>query len=242
MSQQNKNRGLILFASFLQWVVKFFLVVFAKRSATAVANHVVKKEDKMFTSQFETALAKTVKIEGGFVNHPADRGGPTNLGVTIGTLNRWYGAAKEATVEDVMALDHPTAKLIYHDLYWGDNNLPCQNIAEWSEPLSWECFDSAVLHGPARAAYFLQDALNLLNRNEDERLFKDLKVDGWAGTDTLKAMRKLDNRAYGKRALLVAVNVEQASFLRNLARRDPTQEAFYVGWILHRIQFEGKVA
>jgi lysozyme family protein len=190
------------------------------------------------TPEFERALAHTVKIEGGYVDHPDDRGGPTNLGVTLRTLDRWMRAeqGKTATKLDVAHLTHETAKRIYYDLYWSTQGLPCQTISEWWEPLARECFDSAVLHGPKQSTLFLQRALNLLNL--DGKLFPDLKVDGWAGAATLAAMRKMDDLPRGREGLFSAVNIEQGCFLRHLAMEDPSQEAFYRGWILHRVQME----
>jgi lysozyme family protein len=191
------------------------------------------------TPEFERALARTVKIEGGYVDHPDDRGGPTNLGVTLATLDRWMRAeqGKPATKLDVVQITHETAKRIYFDLYWTTRALPCQSIAEWWEPLARECFDSAVLHGPKQSALFLQRALNLLNLGG--KLFPDLKVDGWAGASTLAAIRKMDERPRGREGLFRAVNIEKACFLRHLAMEDPSQEAFYLGWILQRVQMDG---
>lgn len=39
------------------------------------------------------------KWEGGYVNHPNDKGGPTNMGVTIGTFRLHFGLDK--TVDDL---------------------------------------------------------------------------------------------------------------------------------------------
>lgn len=191
------------------------------------------------TPEFQRALARTVKIEGGFVDHPADRGGPTNLGVTLGTLDRWMREFEHrpATVEDVAALTHDRAERIYYDLYWNHPRVRCQQIAEWWEGLAQEVFDSAVLHGPKQSAIFLQRALNLLNL--DGKLFDDLEVDGWAGATTRDAMKEMDRLSRGRERLLLAVNIEQAAFLRNLAMEDPTQEAFYGGWILQRVEIQG---
>lgn len=191
------------------------------------------------TPQFLRAVERTVKIEGGFVDNPLDRGGPTNLGITLPTLDRWYRQElnRPATLEDLKSLNHEGARQLYCDLYWNDGRLPCQDIADWWEPLSWECFDSAVLHGPRQSGFFLQRALNLLNKQGT--VVADLKVDGWAGRSTLTAMQAVGRLPRGQEALLLAVNIEQAAFLRNLAMEDPTQEEFYRGWILQRVELQG---
>jgi len=37
-------------------------------------------------ANFETFAAKILALEGGFSDHPADRGGATNMGVTLATI------------------------------------------------------------------------------------------------------------------------------------------------------------
>ncbi len=188
------------------------------------------------TPEFKRACEKTLRIEGGFVDNPNDRGGPTNLGVTLKTLNRWYVEVfgRTADLMDLKKLTVLQAETLYHDLYWSDRHLPCQEIAEWWEPMGQEVFDTAVHSGPERSAIFLQRTLNLLNQNE--KVFDDLKVDAWAGDTTLEAMRAMDKLSRGRERLLLGINVEQGAFLRDLAMRDPRQEEFYGGWLLHRVQ------
>ncbi len=188
------------------------------------------------TPEFKRACEKTLRIEGGFVDNPNDRGGPTNLGVTLKTLNRWFSLVhnRPADLIALKLLTVPQAETLYCDLYWGDRHLPCQEIAEWWEPMGEEVFDTAVHSGPERSAIFLQRTLNLLNRNE--KVFPDLKVDAWAGTATLEAMRAMDKLPRGRERLMLGINVEQGAFLRDLAMRDPRQEEFYGGWLLHRVQ------
>ena len=59
-----------------------------------------------------------IRREGGYVNHPADRGGPTNWGITRATLSKWMG--RSATVKDVQDLSRETVALIYKKLYFDD--------------------------------------------------------------------------------------------------------------------------
>ena len=43
-----------------------------------------------------------LRREGGYVNHPADKGGPTNFGITQDTLSRYIG--RQALISDVKNL------------------------------------------------------------------------------------------------------------------------------------------
>jgi lysozyme family protein len=54
--------------------------------------------------------------EGGYVHHKADRGGPTNMGVTQKTLSTYLG--RPASVEDVKNVNRDTARDIFHTMYW----------------------------------------------------------------------------------------------------------------------------
>ena len=51
---------------------------------------------------FDTAVAFTLREEGGFTDDPRDPGGATNLGITLATLTHWRG--RPATADDVRQL------------------------------------------------------------------------------------------------------------------------------------------
>ena len=61
-------------------------------------------------ANFEAALAAVLHHEGGFVNHPSDPGGATNLGCTKTVWEEWCGhpvniqEMRELTPEDVAPL------------------------------------------------------------------------------------------------------------------------------------------
>ena len=103
----------------------------------------------MARDNFAAALAAVLKHEGGYVDHPSDPGGATNLGITIGTLSSWLG--RQATKAEVRALTREMAAAIYRERYWdvirGDD-LP--------KGLDYALFDFAVNSGPARAVTYLQ--------------------------------------------------------------------------------------
>jgi lysozyme family protein len=63
----------------------------------------------------EEILDGIVKREGGFVDHPLDRGGPTKFGITLRTLAAWRQAPQ--TIDHVRKLTKEEAKEIYRERY-----------------------------------------------------------------------------------------------------------------------------
>ncbi len=66
--------------------------------------------------RFATCLPIVLHHEGGYVDHPKDPGGATNLGVTIKTLSDWIG--RPATKTEVKALTVSKVEPIYRLRYW----------------------------------------------------------------------------------------------------------------------------
>jgi lysozyme family protein len=99
---------------------------------------------------FTAALAQIMRWEGGYVNHPSDPGGHTNLGITLATYRR---VKPDATPADLKALTHKDAGVIYRDLYW----LPARCDA-LPGPLALMMFDCAVNQGVKRAHQLLERA------------------------------------------------------------------------------------
>jgi lysozyme family protein len=60
-------------------------------------------------------LDAILRREGGYVNHPADRGKCTNMGITIGALSEWRRAY--VTCDDVRNLTEDEAREIYRARY-----------------------------------------------------------------------------------------------------------------------------
>ena len=61
----------------------------------------------------DTILDEIIRREGGYVNHPADRGGPTNFGITAQTLGSWRKLGRPATTAEVRALTEAEARAVY---------------------------------------------------------------------------------------------------------------------------------
>ena len=105
------------------------------------------------TETIETALRHTLKVEGAFVDHPADPGGATKFGITQRTLSAWL--ERPATTDDVRNLEWETAKAIYRQNYWE----PIR-AEELPPALAILTFDVAVNSGIKAAITNLQRALN----------------------------------------------------------------------------------
>ena len=101
---------------------------------------------------FDKCLEMLLSHEGGFVNHPEDPGGITNLGVTKKVYDEWIG--RESTEQEMRDLTPDDVAPIYKKNYWdrvkGDS-LP--------SGLDWACLDWAVNSGQGRPAKAVQRAV-----------------------------------------------------------------------------------
>ena len=167
--------------------------------------------------------------EGGYVNHPSDRGGPTAYGITqaVARANGYYGPMRALPREEAVA--------IYRRLYWLRPKL--DQLAIRSPALAAELFDTGVNMGPAVGIGFLQRALTALNRNA--RDYPDLVPDGRLGPATFKALGDFfDKRGKtaGEQVLLRALEALQGERYLRLAERRPANEAFLYGWLANRME------
>ena len=150
---------------------------------------------------FEQCLALVLKHEGGFVNHPKDPGGMTNLGVTKKVWEEYVGhPVDEAAMRALGPSDvAPLYKKNYWDKIKGDD-LP--------SGVDYACFDLAVNSGVGRAAKLLQQAVGV-------------SADGVIGPATLDAIEKANHRD-----LATEICERRQKFLESL----PTFATFGKGW------------
>lgn len=155
----------------------------------------------MAAANFERALPLVLMHEGGYVDHPADPGGATNLGVTIGTLSSWL--KRPASKGEVKALTRTSVAPIYRRNYWD-----AIRADEMPAGLDYAVFDFAVNSGPKRAAMALQRAVGVAD-------------DGVIGSITLAniAGRSVD-------ATIDRIMADRITFLRRLS----TWPTFGKGW------------
>lgn len=168
-----------------------------------------------------------LKREGGYVNHPADRGGPTNWGITE------KAARANGYTGDISMLSRDQALRIYHADYWESPRFDLIEVV--SQPIAVELLDTGVNMGPSVAAKMLQRCLTALN--DGGRLYPDLQVDGAIGNRTANALRAyLAKRGHdGETVLLKALNCCQGARYIELSEARPANEAFLYGWLRERV-------
>ncbi|WP_179758965.1 glycosyl hydrolase 108 family protein [Hoeflea halophila] len=170
-------------------------------------------EDKASTDPRFQKLHEFIKRwEGGFVDHPDDPGGATNMGITIGTLAEWRGT--KVTVEDVRELSRSEADSIFRANYYSANR-----CGEMPERMAMVVYNCSVLSGRERAIEFVQQAFNNLGLLVDG---KPLVVDGVLGRMTMSAIRGADPSI-----LAEAFMDRQEDYLRQL----DTFPVFGKGWL-----------
>jgi lysozyme family protein len=151
----------------------------------------------MSTKTVEELIEDVIDREGGYVSHPADRGGETNWGITKAV------ARQNGFTGQICNLPRVTAAEIYRQIYWITPNL--HKVAEKAESLAEELFDTGINMGTGTAAGFLQRALNALNRNQQD--FADLTIDRRIGPATLNALGAFlrTRRPDGEQVLIKAI-------------------------------------
>jgi lysozyme family protein len=140
----------------------------------------------MASARFEEALARLLRHEGGYGNHPSDPGGPTKFGITLADYRRYLKA--DATAADVRAMRREQARTIYRERYW--DALRC---GELPAGLDYALFDYGVNSGTGRAVRALQRLLGLA---ADCRM-SDALLDAVRGQDAEALIARLCDQRLG---------------------------------------------
>ena len=152
---------------------------------------------------WEACFAMVLKHEGGFVNHPKDPGGMTNLGVTRTNWELYLD--RDVTEADMRALTPEMVKPFYKKNYWdrirGD---------ELPSGVDYAAYDLAVNSGTGRAAKYLQQIAGVT-------------ADGVIGPRSMEAIKKCDAED-----VVDEICNMRMTFLKNLG----TFETFGKGWTI----------
>lgn len=163
-------------------------------------------------SDFDRALPFILRIEGGFVHDPDDRGGATNYGITQKTFDEWRERQTEKW-RDVKLITNDEVAAIYLSDYWDAGRC---GALPW--PVSLAHFDSRVQHRPRQANEILQRATNHDGKHR-------LLVDGAIGPLTIAAARRRDPLALAR-----LIIIERLFFYSRIVERDRTQAKFLKLW------------
>lgn len=168
-------------------------------------------------------IGAAIALEGGYVNHKADPGGETNMGITVQVArDNGYAGPMRALPRDV-------ATSIYYQRYL---------VAPGLEPLiaidaavTEELFDTTVNMGPQRPSRWFQQGLNDLCASR-------VAVDGQIGGQSIGAFATCQKKLGGAklcRTMLDSLDTQQKAEYRRLVRVNAKLSVFYNGWVAHRI-------
>ena len=167
----------------------------------------------MNMADFEKYAPKLLQLEGEYVYHPLDEGGPTMKGVTLQTYREHFGSQK--TINDLKNISYGEWKDIMKADYWdkckGDQ-IDNQAIAEIT--VDW-CVNSGMVG---------------LRRVQE---IVGTKPDGIAGPITLSMINSSDPKN-----LFARIMAARQQFYRNIVKRSPSKKVFMNGWNNRLAQFE----
>ena len=166
--------------------------------------------------EFEKALKRILKHEGGFVNDPLDSGGMTNLGVTKRVWEEFVG--HPVSEADMRALTPEIIAPMYKMKYW--NSSYCEVLPKG---LDYVVFDFAVNAGTGRSVKTLQQAIGCV-------------ADGVIGPKTMAAINDAEPKN-----LIAKFSNARADFYQGIVARKPDQARFIKGW-LNRVEDARKLA
>lgn len=197
-----------------------------------------------YSPRFAAAVRKLLKIEGGWVNDPKDRGGATKYGISLrflaaeGTFDHDADGRADFDLDldgdidwiDIRLLKQGDAVYLYHRCFWerlGADGFPA--------PIGEMLFDQGVNGGLTSARKLLQRALNSCAMTPGFRAARPqapLVVDGVIGAKTRALMLQIIQwPTLGRPAIAEAYRAAAAERYRDIVRRFPDQKRFLKGWL-----------
>ena len=175
----------------------------------------------------DTLIEELIHREGGYTNHPADRGGPTRWGVTqiVARAHGYEG--------DMRHFPRELAAEVYRRIYWLAPHF--DRVAGHGPKVAAELFDTGVNMGPTVATGFLRRALDALNRGASD--CPDIPTAGSIDDRLIAALAAFLARRgdAGETVLLKAIEALRGERYLDLAERRPANEAFLYGWLANRL-------
>ena len=165
-------------------------------------------------AEFKEYAPKLRRIEGGFVNHPQDEGGPTYMGVTLDTFKSIYGQDK--TIQDLKAMDPDKCwDAIMKTNYWDKCNADLIDNQSVAEILVDWCVNSGMVG--------LRKVQELVGA----------RPDGIAGPITLSLINTANQEV-----LFSRIKAARQQFYINIVNKSPSKKVFMNGWTNRLAQFK----
>lgn len=164
-------------------------------------------EAPMKNSTFDKAFQMILEHEGGFSDHPQDKGSWTMYGITRAEVSRYIG--HEASIDEVKALTIDQAKEIYKKNYW--DKLKLDEVK--SDLLKLILFDQGVNRDTGTIVLKIQKLLGV-------------SVDGVFGPVTIAKLNSQDPKHFS----VLFFKDAQKSYIE-IVKRNSSQIVFLNGWI-----------
>lgn len=166
------------------------------------------------TNNLDTFIHNIIRREGGYVDHPADKGGPTKYGITLANYRRWAKNPK-ATAGDLSQLSTDDAVEFYR---WYLSERKIDDLPLELLPL---VLDMCTLHSPKGVDTILNRVSNFYDNSRPRgQVFHDL-VEQF-GPSTTEAL----------------VTLSRIAYFRGICNNDSSQRVFLLGWLNRCEEFE----
>lgn len=169
--------------------------------------------------KFKKVASIILKHEGGYVNHPSDKGGATNKGITLSTWKKYAmsDTNNEPTLENLKKLTDEDATKIYRKRYWEPKGF-C-NIND--ERVSLMVYDWTITSGGA-----IKQVQKLLIKEFSQKI----TIDGEIGNQTVTAINSVKDQD----KLLKRLSEIRKKYYTDLTYTDGEkndQDVFLKGWL-----------
>ncbi|MGL5716494.1 MAG: glycoside hydrolase family 108 protein [Cetobacterium sp.] len=163
------------------------------------------------SDKFRKALKEVILNEGGYSNHPDDKGGETMYGITKkkAVENGYTGPMKD--------LPMSITEKIYKKDYWRSE------FEDFHTEIATFLFDMNVNHGYKGMSTILQRSINLLTKD-------NINVDGIAGKVTYSKALGLNQER-----LFFMLFSYRCKYFIDITEKNESQESFIFGWLKNRV-------